>query len=78
MRLDPALVNLWLRAIFAGAGFDDVGQAVPVAGGGGVLSVVDLAEHGVIGFADGLGVRRPRPLVADGALVGSVTGCSAF
>jgi hypothetical protein len=42
------------------------------------LSVVDLAEHGVIGFADGLGVRRPRPLVADGALVGSVTGCSAF
>jgi hypothetical protein len=44
----------------------------------GLLSVVDLAEHGVIGFADGLGVRRPRPLVADGALVGSVTGCSAF
>jgi hypothetical protein len=50
----------------------------PLSASNTLLSVVDLAEHGVIGFADGLGVRRPRPLVADGALVGSVTGCSAF
>jgi len=41
-----------------------------------VLSVVDLADDGVIGVAEGSGVRRPRPLVAGGAVVGSVTGCS--
>jgi len=45
---------------------------------GRLLSVVDLAEDGVIGVAYDLGVRKPRLLVADGALVGSVTGCSAF
>lgn len=43
-----------------------------------VLSVVDLADDGVIGVAGDLGVRRPRPQSADGALVGSVTGCSAW
>jgi hypothetical protein len=42
-----------------------------------LLSGVDLADCAVVGVADDLGVRRPRPLVADGALVGSVTGCSA-
>jgi NAD(P)-dependent dehydrogenase (short-subunit alcohol dehydrogenase family) len=46
--------------------------------GRGLLSVVDLADDGVIGVADDLGVRGPRPLVADGALVVSVTGCSAW
>jgi hypothetical protein len=42
------------------------------------LAVADLADDGVIGVAEDLGVRRPRPLVADGALLDSVTGCSAF
>jgi len=42
-----------------------------------VLTVVDLADEAVIDVADDPGVRRPRPLVADRALVGSVTGCSA-
>jgi hypothetical protein len=41
-----------------------------------VLSVVDLADDGVICVADDRGVRRPRPRGADGALVGSVVGCS--
>ena len=39
-----------------------------------VLTVVDLADDGVIGVADVLGVRRPRPLVAGGALVGCGDG----
>ena len=43
-----------------------------------VLSVVDLADDAVIGVADDLGVRGPRPLVADGALVVWVMGCSAW
>jgi len=42
-----------------------------------LLTVVDLADEAVIDVADDPGVRRPRPLVADRALVGSVTGCSA-
>jgi hypothetical protein len=42
-----------------------------------LLSVVDLADDGVICVADDRGVRRPRPRGADGALVGSVVGCSA-
>jgi hypothetical protein len=41
------------------------------------LSVIDLADDAVIVVADDRGVRGPRPLDADGALVGSVTGCSA-
>lgn len=43
-----------------------------------LLSVVDLADDVVFGVADDAGVRGPRPLVADGALVVSVTGCSAW
>jgi len=43
-----------------------------------LLSVVDLADDAVIGVADDLGVRGPRPLVADGALVVWVMGCSAW
>ena len=43
-----------------------------------MLPVVHLADEGVTGVADGRGVGRPRPLVADGALVGSLTGCSAW
>jgi hypothetical protein len=42
-----------------------------------VLTVVDLADDAVVRFADERGVERPRPLVADGALVGFVPGCSA-
>jgi hypothetical protein len=43
---------------------------------GQVLSVVDLADDAFIGVADEQGVRRPRPGVVGGALVGSVTECS--
>lgn len=46
--------------------------------GAGLLSVVDLADDGVIEVAGDRGVRMPRPLVAGGALVGSVTVCSAW
>jgi hypothetical protein len=42
-----------------------------------VLPVVDLADEAIIEIADEGGVERPRPLVADGALVGFVPGCSA-
>jgi hypothetical protein len=45
---------------------------------GYLLSVVDLADDDVIGVAEDAGVRGPRPLVAGGALVVSVTGCSAW
>jgi hypothetical protein len=41
-----------------------------------MLSVVDFADDVFIGVADEWGVRRPRPVVVGGALVGSVTGCS--
>jgi hypothetical protein len=43
-----------------------------------LLTRVDLADDGVIDDADEGGVERPRPLVADGALVGWVVGCSAW
>lgn len=43
-----------------------------------VLSVVDFADDGVIEVAGDRAVRTPRPLVAGVALVGSVTGCSAW
>jgi len=42
-----------------------------------VLTRVDLADDGVVHVADESGVERPRPLVADGALVGLVPGWSA-
>jgi len=45
---------------------------------GRVLTGVDLADDGVIRIDDEGGVERPRPLVADGALVGSVQGWSAW
>lgn len=41
--------------------------------GAPLLSVVDLADDGVIGCAEVLGMRRPRLLVAGGAVVVSVT-----
>jgi hypothetical protein len=41
------------------------------------LSVVDIADGAFIEVADDAVVRRPRPLVADGALVVSVTAWSA-
>jgi hypothetical protein len=41
-----------------------------------LLIVVDFADDAFIGVADGWGVRRPRPGVVGGALVGSVMGCS--
>jgi len=43
-----------------------------------LLSVVDLADDVVIGVADDRSVRRARPLVADGPLIGVVPGCSAW
>lgn len=43
----------------------------------GLFSVIDLADDAVIVVADDCDVRGPRPLDADGAVVGSVTGCSA-
>jgi hypothetical protein len=44
----------------------------------GVLYAVDLADGGVIGVADDLGVEWPRPLGADGAVVVLVRDCSAW
>jgi len=43
-----------------------------------VLTVADLADGGVVHDADDGGVEMPRPLVADGAVVGLVPGCSAW
>jgi hypothetical protein len=43
-----------------------------------LLTVVDLADDAVIGVADEWGVRRPRPGVVGGAVVGSVPWCSAW
>jgi hypothetical protein len=43
-----------------------------------MLTRVDLADGGVIHDAEDCVVERPRPLVADGALVGLVPGCSAW
>lgn len=43
-----------------------------------LLTVVHFADDGVSGFADGLGMDRPRPRLAGGAVVGVVTGCSAW
>jgi hypothetical protein len=42
------------------------------------LTVADLADDAVVQVADDGGAEGPRPLVADGALVGSVPGCSAW
>jgi hypothetical protein len=42
------------------------------------LSAVDLVDDAVIGVADDLGVERPRPLGADGAVVVLVMGCPAW
>jgi hypothetical protein len=42
------------------------------------LTVVDLADDGVAHDADDGVVEMPRPLVADGAVVGLVPGCSAW
>jgi len=44
----------------------------------GVLARVDLADYGVIRDADDGVVGRPRPLVADGAVVGLVPGWSVW
>jgi hypothetical protein len=43
-----------------------------------LLTGVHFADDGVTGFADGVGVKRPRPRLAGGAVVGVVTGCSAW
>jgi hypothetical protein len=43
-----------------------------------VLIRVDLADDGVIHDADDGVVGRPRPLVADGAVVGLVPDCSVW
>jgi hypothetical protein len=43
-----------------------------------VLSVVDLADDGVIDVAGERGVRTPRAVVVGGALVGWVRGCSVW
>ena len=54
------------------------GQDLATAVAERLLSVVDSADDGVIDGADDRGVRRPRRLVAGGALVGGVAGCSAW
>jgi hypothetical protein len=43
-----------------------------------MLAVVDLADGAVVRVADEYGVEGPRPLVADGVVVGFVPGCSAW
>jgi hypothetical protein len=43
-----------------------------------MLTVADLADDGVFQIADERRVERPRPLVADGAVVGLLPGCSAW
>jgi len=58
----------------------DAGRGLPGAGHrrARLLTGADLADDGVI-HVDGVGgVGRPRPLVADGALVGLLPGCSAW
>jgi hypothetical protein len=56
------------------------GYQATVSGGvsGQVLTVVDLADGGVVHDADDGVTEMPRPLVADGAVVGLVPGCSAW
>jgi hypothetical protein len=43
-----------------------------------LLTFVDLADGGVVHDADDGVMEMPRPLVADGAVVGLVPGCSAW
>jgi hypothetical protein len=43
-----------------------------------LLTGVDLADDGVVDVADDGVVGRPRPLVADGAVVGVLPGCSVW
>jgi hypothetical protein len=43
-----------------------------------VLTVVDLADGGIVHDADDGVMEMPRPLVADGAVVVLVPGCSAW
>jgi hypothetical protein len=42
------------------------------------LAAADVADDAVIQIADEGGAGRPRPLVAGGALVGLVPGCSVW
>jgi hypothetical protein len=53
-------------------------EGEPVHDGGGLLTVADLADDAVVRVADDGGVERPRLLVAGGALVGLLPGCSAW
>jgi hypothetical protein len=41
-----------------------------------LLTVADLADDAVVQNAEERGAERPRPLVAGGALIGLVPGCS--
>jgi len=50
----------------------------PHTGAALVLTVADLADDAVVRDADEVGVGRPRPLDADGALVGLVAVSSAW
>lgn len=43
-----------------------------------LLSVVDFVHEVFIGVVDDWGVRKPRPVVVGGALVGLVMGCSVW
>jgi hypothetical protein len=61
-----------------GSGTTPVVTSVGLRSDALLLSVVDLADDVFIGVADDWGVRKPRPVVVGGALVGSVTGCSAW
>jgi beta-phosphoglucomutase-like phosphatase (HAD superfamily) len=55
-----------------------VASTSPSASANRLLTVVDLADVVFVVVADGVGMRWPRPRVADGAVVGSVPGCSAW
>jgi hypothetical protein len=57
---------------------DDKFVAAAGIGVGNLLTVVDLADGAVIRVADEHGVEGPRPLVADGAVVGFLPGSSAW
>jgi hypothetical protein len=48
------------------------------AGAARLLTVVDLADGGIVHDADDGVMEMPRPLVADGAVVVLVPGCSAW
>ena len=61
--VEMSVVEQRYRAVLA------VGRGEPkIVVAAQLLSAVDLADDAVIGVGDDLGVERPRPLGADGAV----------